>query len=52
MLYRETADQDPSLDDSMLERAALCKALPKLVFSTTLSAVQGSNTCLSARGLA
>src|SRR3954451_14797102 len=52
IVYWETADQDPSLDDSMLEWAALWKALPKLVFSTTLSAVQGSNTCLSAGGLA
>src|SRR5689334_8452137 len=40
MLYWETADQDPSLDDSMLEWAALWKALPKVVFSTTLPAVQ------------
>ncbi|WP_327064301.1 dihydrofolate reductase family protein [Kitasatospora sp. NBC_01302] len=41
MLYWETADQDPSLDDSMREWAALWKPLPKVVFSTTLSAVQG-----------
>jgi dihydrofolate reductase len=42
MLYWETADQDPSLDDSKLEWAALWKRLPKVVFSTTLSAVQGN----------
>jgi dihydrofolate reductase len=42
MLYWETADQDPSLDESRLEWAALWKALPKLVFSTTLSAVEGN----------
>jgi dihydrofolate reductase len=42
MLYWETADQDPTLDDSMLEWAALWKPLPKVVFSTTLSAVQGN----------
>ncbi|WP_031479756.1 dihydrofolate reductase family protein [Streptomyces bicolor] len=42
MLYWETADQDPSLDDSRLEWAALWKPLPKVVFSTTLSAVQGN----------
>jgi dihydrofolate reductase len=42
MLYWETADQDPSLDDAMLEWAALWKPLPKVVFSTTLSAVQGT----------
>ena len=41
MLYWETADQDRSLDDSELEWAALWKPLPKVVFSTTLSAVQG-----------
>jgi dihydrofolate reductase len=41
MLYWETADQDPSLDDAMLSWAALWKELPKVVFSTTLSAVQG-----------
>ncbi|MGH3422337.1 MAG: dihydrofolate reductase family protein, partial [Streptosporangiaceae bacterium] len=31
MLYWETADQDPSLDDSMLEWAAIWKPLPKVV---------------------
>ena len=36
MLYWETADQDPSLDDSMLEWAAIWKPLPKVVFSATL----------------
>jgi dihydrofolate reductase len=42
MLYWETADQDPSLDDSEREWAALWKPLPKVVFSTRLSAVQGN----------
>src|SRR3954452_8327362 len=42
MLYWETADQDPSLDESMLEWTALWKPLPKVGFSTTLSAVQGN----------
>jgi dihydrofolate reductase len=51
MLYWETADQDPSLDDSMLEWAAIWKALPKVVFSTTLPAVQG-NARLASGGLA
>jgi dihydrofolate reductase len=51
MLYWETADQDPSLDDSQLEWAALWKPLPKVVFSTTLSAVQG-NARLASGGLA
>ena len=42
MLYWETADQDPSLDDSMSEWAAIWNPLPKVVFSTTLSGVQGT----------
>ena len=42
MLYWETADQNPSLNDSELEWAALWNPLPKVVFSTTLSAVQGN----------
>jgi dihydrofolate reductase len=41
MLYWETAEQDQSLDDAELEWAAIWKALPKVVFSTTLSSVQG-----------
>jgi dihydrofolate reductase len=40
MLYWETADQ-ASLDDAQLEWAALWNPLPKVVFSTTLSEVQG-----------
>ena len=51
MLYWEAADQDPTLDDSRLEWASLWKALPKLVFSTTLSAVEG-NARLASGGLA
>jgi dihydrofolate reductase len=51
MLYWETADQDPSLGDAELEWAALWKRLPKVVFSTTLSAVQG-NARLVSGGLA
>jgi dihydrofolate reductase len=42
MLYWETADQDPSLDDAMLGWAAIWKPLPKVVFSTTLSTVHGN----------
>ena len=41
MLYWETADQDESLDEAELEWAALWNPLPKVVFSTTLSEVQG-----------
>ncbi|MFD6173254.1 dihydrofolate reductase family protein [Streptomyces coeruleorubidus] len=51
MLYWETADQNPSLDDSELEWAALWNPLPKVVFSTTLSEVQG-NARLASGGLA
>lgn len=51
MLYWETADQDPSLDDPELEFAAIWKPLPKVVFSSTLSAVQGQAR-LASGGLA
>ena len=51
MLYWETADQDPSLDDSDLEFAAIWNPLPKVVFSTTLPAVLG-NARLASGGLA
>jgi dihydrofolate reductase len=51
MLYWETADQDPSIDDAELEWAALWKPLPKVVFSTTLSEVQG-HARLASGGLA
>ena len=50
MLYWETANQNPSLDYSTLEFAAIWRALPKVVFSTTLSAVQG-NARLASGGL-
>ncbi len=42
MLYWETADQERSLDEAELEWAALWNPLPKVVFSTTLSAVRGN----------
>jgi dihydrofolate reductase len=42
MLFWETADQDPSLSDTMLAWAAMWKPLPKVVFSSTLSTVQGN----------
>jgi len=50
MLYWETTDP-ASLDDAELEWAALWNPLPKVVFSTTLSAVQG-NARLVTGGLA
>lgn len=42
MQYWETADQDPSLDDARREWAGLWNPLPKVVFSRSLTAVQGS----------
>ena len=51
MLYWETADQEQSLDDAELEWAALWDPLPKVVFSTTLSEVQG-NARLASGGVA
>ena len=50
MLYWETVDE-ASLDDAEREWAALWNPLPKVVFSTTLSAVQG-NARLASGGLA
>ncbi|MFF6793723.1 dihydrofolate reductase family protein [Streptomyces filamentosus] len=41
MLYWETADQDPALGEAEREWTALWNPLPKVVFSTTLSTVQG-----------
>ncbi|MCT9089928.1 dihydrofolate reductase family protein [Streptomyces sp. ASQP_92] len=41
MVYWETVDQNPSLDFPTREFAALWRRLPKVVFSTTLSAVRG-----------
>jgi dihydrofolate reductase len=42
MVYWETADQDPSLPDVMVEFAPIWQALPKVVFSRTLRQVQGN----------
>jgi dihydrofolate reductase len=50
MLYWEP-EQAPELDESEQEFAELWRALPKVVFSRTLSAVQG-NTRLASGGLA
>lgn len=51
MLYWETAEEDASLGFPTSEFAELWKALPKVVFSTTLSAVEG-NARLASGGLA
>ena len=42
MLYWETADQNPALDFDTLEWASVWRPLPNVVFSTTLSAVEGN----------
>jgi dihydrofolate reductase len=52
MRYWETAGRDHPLDDPELEFAAIWRSLPKIVFSTTLSAVEGSNVRLASGGLA
>ncbi len=51
MLYWESAEEDASLGEVELEWAALWKPLPKVVFSTTLTSVQG-NARLASGGLA
>ncbi len=51
MLYWESADQNPSLGADELEWSALWKPLPKVVFSSTLSAVEG-NARLASGGIA
>jgi dihydrofolate reductase len=48
MLYWETAEQNPSLDFSTLEFAVIWRALPKVVFSRTLTAVEGNARLASA----
>ncbi len=50
MLYWETTDEE-SFDDAELEWAGLWNPLPKVVFSRTMSAVQG-NARLASGGLA
>ncbi len=51
MLYWETVDQHPSIDFETLEFAAIWRAIPKVVFSNTLTEVQG-NARLASDGLA
>ncbi len=51
MLYWETAEQDHELDAAEREFAAVWNALPKVVFSSTLTAVRGSHR-LASDGLA
>ena len=51
MLPWETAEQDPAADDHVREFAEIWKALPKIVFSTTLERVEG-NARLASAGIA
>jgi dihydrofolate reductase len=51
MLYWETADQDSSAPEFVLEFARIWQELPKIVFSTTLAKVEG-NATLAGDGLA
>ena len=46
MTYWETAEENPSAPDHVLEFARIWKALPKVVFSTTLDNVEGNATLL------
>ena len=51
MVYWETADQEPSAPEYVLEFARIWQALPKIVFSNTLETVEG-NTRLATGGIA
>jgi dihydrofolate reductase len=51
MLYWETVDQDPTLDDAKREWISLWNPLPKVVFSSTLSSVEGK-ACLATGSVA
>ena len=51
MVYWETAHEDPAVTDYMLEFADIWQALPKVVFSKTLTKVVG-NTRLARGGIA
>jgi dihydrofolate reductase len=47
MIYWETADQDPSATEYVLEFARIWQDLPKIVFSKTLEKVEGKNARLA-----
>jgi dihydrofolate reductase len=51
MTYWETADQNPDADDIELDFARIWQQLPKVVFSTSLKAVEG-NSRLATEGIA
>ena len=48
MTYWETAEENPSASEVELDFARIWKALPKIVFSTTLESVEGNTTLLRA----
>lgn len=52
MLFWETAADDPALSEAERDFAALWQELPKVVFSTTSTAVRGRSTRLATDGLA
>lgn len=52
MLYWENAEQEQDLNEAEVDWAVNWRALPKVVFSRTLTAVRGSNTRLATDDLA
>jgi len=52
MVYWETAHEDPDAGPVQLEFAAIWQALPKVVFSSTLTSVVGENTRLASGSVA
>lgn len=52
MLYWENAEQEHDLNEAEVEWAVNWRALPKVVFSRTLTEVRGSNTRLATDDLA
>jgi dihydrofolate reductase len=52
MRYWETPEAEATFDAPEREFAELWKALPKVVFSSSLTSVEGSNTRLASGGLA
>ena len=52
MVYWETAHEDPDAGPVQLEFAELWQALPKIVFSSTLTSVVGENARLASGSVA
>jgi dihydrofolate reductase len=51
MLYWETAAESPDASDIEIEFAGIWKSIEKVVFSTTLEKVEGTNTRLATRSV-